>query len=183
MDFYVESIIDGMYKGTFRSDTQSNWHRKHKQHHATNNNNSEDYMFGGERERFQRRKWFDRYQHKDKNGDTSSTSNTSSNGSSKSNGTNALLLTHRKTRIRVDASGIEVPSSYDNGTIAANVNTLGYNSYTKKMKRMKNSNHLAEHCTQEYWYENVYSTGSALQLQKKWSFNRAEFANKTVSFR
>lgn len=191
-DFHVESIIDEMHKGIFRSDTQSNWHRKHKQHHTSNANND---LNGGYRERLQRRKWSDQYPHWDRFGDnrrgssvTSSiitndnTSAVTARGVTNNNRSSTLAAQH-KTQIQDNKSSFETPQPKDNGTITGN--TLDYNAnnnYMKKVKR-KNANHIVEHCAQEYWYENLYSTGSVFQFKKKWSYNRAEHNTKTVSFR
>lgn len=142
-DFYVESSIDGMHNGVFRSDTPVNWHRKHKAHHASYNGDRVQ-----SRDDFSNRKIF-------------------------TNHLDANTTVGQKT-IRVDESGIEIPNSGErasaNGT-----------SFTKRSKRLKMSNHIGDHCTQGFWSENV--AGSRTQLTKRWSYNKADLKNKTVSFR
>lgn len=123
----------------------------------------------------------------------------------KNSKSNISITSHRKNRIRVDESGIEIPSINDNdknipvtnnsalayyfnnssssSSSSSNININSNISNMKKMKRMKNINHVMDHCTQEYWNENLISNGGTLQFQKKWSYNINELKNKTVSFR
>lgn len=195
----MESIIDEVHKGTFKSDTVQNWHKKHKQqHHIINNNNSDDPSISKEPFSWRKNLFDQIHEHKDtiylKN------KNSNSNISIPSS-----FNTHRKNKIRVDESGIEISSAVNidgvdgtNKTISNN-STLGYffnndsnttttttsTSMKPKIKRMKNANHVMDHCTQEYWSENLLlnNNGTMLQFQRKWSYNLTELKDKTVSFR
>lgn len=176
-DFYVESIIDKVHKGVFRSETSSNWHRKHKQHRTTayNNDGIDQLLY---KQKFTQKSYF--------NQDTIG----SNNGKSISNGKSSTL--HPFKSIRVDESGgIELPnisSGASATTLAESASTIGSNynsSVARRNKRTKAANHQTDHCAQEFWSENLISSGGTLQQQytKKWSFNKTDLKNKTVSFR
>lgn len=122
----MESIIDGMHKGVFRSDTPMNSHRKHKQHHSNYNSNNKDEF---------NRKIF---------------SNHSTNNMSSSS------LPFLMKKIRVDESGIEIPNSNVVQHMTAPMPSINSSiNIEKRNKRMKMNNHFVDHCPQEFWSETV----------------------------
>lgn len=173
VDFYVESVIDGMHKGVFRSDTPINWHRKHKQHHAS---------YGG-----------DRAQTKDDFGNRKAFSNhfMGDNVSTMVSTLSSSSSTSTVRKIRVDESGIEIANGNVNGeprltaSIPSN-SVLALNSSTslgRRNKRFKMGSHAVDHCMQEFWSENVIPGSRTTQYTKRWSYSKADLKNKTVSFR
>lgn len=164
-DFYVEASIDGMHKGVFRSDIPVNWHRKHKQHHSSYNG--------------------DHTQAKDDFSNHNVFANQfigSNNISmvSPSSSTSASSSSLMAKKIRVDESGIEVTASIPyNSVLALNSST----SIGRRNKRLKMNNHIVDHCTQEFWNENVIPGSRTTQFTRRWSYSKADLINKTVSFR
>lgn len=160
-DFYVETKIDGMHKGVFRSDTPVNWHRKHKQHHTNYGDHSQT------KDEFRNRKIF--------------STNFINN--------NVSTMMSPVKKIRVDESGIEIPNNNVERHMTASIpskNVLALNTSTsmgKRTKRMKMSSHIIDHCTQEFWSENGIPDSPTNQFTRRWSYSKADLINKTVSFR
>lgn len=166
-DFYVEANIDGMHKGVFRSDTLVNWHRKHKQHHSSYNG---DHTKA--KDDFSNHKVFANQFIGSKNISMMMAPSSSSTSMSSS----SLMA----KKIRVDESGIEVTASIpSNSVLALNSST----SIGRRNKRLKMSNHIVDHCTQEFWSENVIPGSRTTQFTRRWSYNKADLIKKTVSFR
>lgn len=170
-DFFVEANIDGgTHKGIFRSDTQSNWHRKHKQHHS---NYFNEHLQS--KENFLNRKTF-----------ASQFTGSSAIGTTRDESTK---LTQANNRVRVDESGISIANNNDEQ--AFNSSSSGSNNYVptaltssmRKAKRFKATNHVADHCAQEYWSETIVSGSRVIQFTKHWSYTKTDLLNKTVSFR
>lgn len=162
-DFFVEASMDGgTYKGIFRSETQSNWHRKHKQHHSNYYNDriqSKDNLIN--------RKIF--------SNQFTGTSNigTIKNDSAQPN-----------NHIRVDESGILIPNNNDErASNNSNYNTQSSSSSMRKTKRFKATNHMVDHCAQEYWTDNIVTGSRIIQFTRHWLYTRTDLKNKTVSFR
>lgn len=158
-DFYVEAAIDGTHKGVFRSEAPTSWHRKHKPHHSNYNG--------------------DHAQSKDDFGNRRTYSN-------RFNSNNESTASIKK--IRVDESGILIPNGNGEQVTASIVpnNVLAPNSslsFVRRSKRFKMTNHLADHCTQEYWSENVTPGSRIMQFTKRWSYTKTDLKNKTASFR
>lgn len=168
-DFFVEAAIDGgTHKGIFRSETQSSWHRKHKQHHSNYFN-----------DHFQNiRKTF-----------SNQFTGTSVIGTTRNESTK---LAQANNRIRVDESGISVANNNDEQASAAFDSSSSSNSNyvpnlsnsMRKTKRFKaTNNHATDHCAQEYWSESIVSGSRIIQFTKRWSYTKTDLKNKTVSFR
>ncbi|XP_055323439.1 uncharacterized protein LOC129578625 isoform X2 [Sitodiplosis mosellana] len=175
-DFYVEASIDGMHKGVFRSDTPVNWHRKHKQHHSSYNGDHTQA-----KDEFSNRKVFANHF----NGNDVSMMAATPSLSSSSLSSSSSSSTAKK--IRVDESGIEIPSvnveQHMTAPIPSN-SVLALNfSIGRRNKRWKMSNHITDHCTQDYWSENVIPGSRMTQFTRRWSYSKADLINKTVSFR
>ncbi|XP_031632855.1 uncharacterized protein LOC116346788 isoform X2 [Contarinia nasturtii] len=155
-DFYMEAIIDGMHKGVFRSDTPMNWHRKHKQHHSNYNGDNKDGFLNENRKLF-------------------------SNHFMENNVSSSMK------KIRFDESGIEIPNSNVGQHMTASNPPINSSiSIGRRNKRMKMNNHMVvDHCSQEFWSENVIESSRTSQLNvvRKWSYSIADLKNKTVSFR
>lgn len=170
-DFYVEANIDGMHKGVFRSDTPVNWHRKHKQHHSSYNGDHTQA-----KDDFSNHKVFAN-QFMGSNNISMMMAPSSSSTSSMSSSSSSSFMAKK---IRVDESGIEVTASIPtNSILALNSST----SIGRRNKRLKMSNHIADHCTQEFWSENVNPGSRTTQFTRRWSYSKADLINKTVSFR
>lgn len=172
-DFYVEASIDGMRKGVFRSDTPVNWHRKHKQHHSSYNSDHTQT-----KDEFSNRRVLANHF----NGNNVSTMLAPSSSSSSSSSPSSTVK-----KIRVDESGIEIPNinveQHMTASIPSNSVLALNSSIGKRNKRLKMSNHMVDHCTQEYWSENVIPGTRMTQFTRRWSYSKADLINKTVSFR
>lgn len=166
-DFFVEANIDdGTHKGIFRSETQSNWHRKHKQHHSNYYN--------------------DHIQLKD------NFFNRKVNSNQFITGTNVIGTTRNESkkiaqpnnRIRVDESGISIPNNNDDQTSGTFDSIPNASNAIRKTKRFKATSHVvSDHCVQEYWSENIAAGSRINQFTKRWSYTKSDLKNKTVSFR
>lgn len=171
-DFFVEANIDdGTHKGTFRSETQSNWHRKHKQHHSNYYN---DHIQS--KDNFLNRKII-----------SNQFMGTSVVGTTRNESTK---IAQANSRIRVDESGILIPNNNDEQASVVFNNNNNNSNYTpnssssiRKTKRFKTTNHVADHCAQEYWSENIIAGSRIIQFTKRWSYTKTDLKNKTVSFR
>lgn len=152
-DFFMESAIDGAHKGVFRSDIPVNWHRKHKQHHTNYNG---DHLQS--KDDFSKRKLF-------------------SSHFVGSNVTRSTVAQNMK-KVRVDESGIEIPNGHGERMTALDYST----SLPRRSKRLKMSPHVADHCTQEFWSETINPSGRTV-FTRRWSYNKADLKNKTVTFR
>lgn len=165
-DFYVEANIDGNHKGVFKSETQANWHRKHKQHHSSHYNDHTQ-----SKENFLNRKVFS-------NQFFTTTTTDSYIAGIKTESS----VTHPVKKIRVDESGILISNGNDEQTSSV-ILTPTNSSAMRRSKRLKMSNHMVDHCTQEYWNENVIAGSRTLQFTKRWLYTKTDLKNKTVSFR
>lgn len=93
--------------------------------------------------------------------------------------------------VRVDESGIQLPSDFGNRAQAHNQRKndsgTGFNntSLMRRNKRIKMTNYHADHCNQDFWSETINAGGNTNELLiRKWSFNGAiGYKNKTASFR
>lgn len=164
-----------MHKGVFRSDTPVNWHRKHKQHHSSYNSDHTQA-----KDEFGNRKLFANHFV----GNNLSVAPSSSSSPSPSSPSSSLSTAKK---IRVDESGIEIPSVNVEQHMTASIpfnNVLALNSSIgRRNKRFKMSNHIADHCTQDYWSENIIPGSRTTQFTRRWSYSKADLINKTVSFR
>lgn len=162
-DFYVEASIDGTHKGVFKKETRSNWHRKHKQHHTSyysDHQQSENV--------FRNRKVYSNH--------VTTTSTTT---------TRYATIPQSVKKIRVDESGIEIPNSngdQEMASVVLNSKPASNSSFVKRNKRFKMANHIADHCNQDYWNENMI-TNRSTQFTRRWTYAKTDVKNKTVSFR
>lgn len=158
VDFYMDAVIDGAHTGVFRSEAPANWHRKHKQHHNGDRMQSKDDFIN--------RKLY----------------------SSHFVGNNVTRPTAQVLKkIRVDESGIEIPNNGgERMTVSIPSNTvlpLNYStSMPRRSKRLKMGQHIADHCAQEFWNENI-NPGGRTVYTRRWSYSKADLKNKTVTFR
>lgn len=169
-DFYMESTIDGVHKGVFRSDTPVNWHRKHKQHHTN---------YNGDHVQSKNDSGYHKFYASHIAAGTNNTART------------AAAAAQAMKKIRVDESGIEIPNNngdrmtapIPSNSVLPPLSSLNYStSLPKRNKRLKMGQHLTDHCIQEFWNENV-NPGSRTVFTRRWSYSKADLKNKTVTFR
>lgn len=172
IDFYVESLIDGVKSGMFKSETTTHASatemasRKHKLHKSMTDHVARDES---------RRKPF--------------TSHAHAIGSTRIVDESGYQLPNdfgRRTQIvqQTAQTSTASPPNDDNSRI-------GYTSGSvlRRNKRIKMSNYHVEHCNQDFWSETISNgangaNGATELLVRKWSFNgKMDIKNKTVSFR
>lgn len=185
-DFYIDAAIDGTHKGVFKKDTPNNWHRKHKQHHSTYYN---DHMQSGDD--FRNRKVFSNHAITTTTITTTTTSTSIPNiatatSTTSSSVVNESTVSQPMKRIRVDESGILIPNRNSEVVPASNVISSklanSNSSSIRRNKRFKMTNHIGDHCNQDYWNENVFADRMT-QFSRRWSYTKTDLKNKTVSFR
>lgn len=164
-DFYIQSIIDGLPSGLFRSDasthsSQGNEPSGRKYHRPVQQNFKE----------FMKRKQM----HSSSHMNVGHSISTVSVSGAKGNGNGK--------KIRIDEGGTEF--IVDESVHKSNNSILTFSDSRKKRnKRVKVANYHFEHCNQDFWSENI-DIGDIKELYlRKWSYNLTGVKNKTVRFR